>query len=116
MEARRLMPLPVGTFGGRVALLLIVATPAVGFAGAERLEPSPTPALGQRVFARECSACHTLAVWAPARLPGGSLRGYRMTARQIASFARVMPVREPLTRREIVAVSQYVARRERASG
>jgi hypothetical protein len=39
-----------------------------------------------------------------------------MTAREIASFARVMPVREPLTPPELLAVSQYVAKQERTSG
>ena len=103
----------VGRLGGGLALLLIVATPAAGFAGGQRRGPSPTRTLGQRVFVGECSGCHSMAARAPARLSGGSLRGYRLTAREIASFVRVMPVRRPLTPREVVAVSQYVARRER---
>jgi mono/diheme cytochrome c family protein len=105
----------VGRLGGGVALLLIVATPMAGFAGGDGRGPSPTRTLGQRVFAGECSGCHSMAARAPARLSGGSLQGYRMTAREIASFVRVMPVRKPLTPREVVAVSQYVAQRERAT-
>jgi mono/diheme cytochrome c family protein len=110
------MSLPAGRLTGSVALLLIVAAPTVGFAGGARRGPPPPATLAQRVFARECSGCHSMAVRAPARLSGGSLRGYRMTARQVASFVRVMPVREPLTPREIVAVSRYVAKRQRAAG
>jgi mono/diheme cytochrome c family protein len=111
------MSLPVGRFGAGVALLLIVAaTPTVGFGGGQGRGPSPTRTLGYLVFARECSGCHTMAARAPARLSGGSLRGYRLSARPIASFDRVMPVRALLTPREVVAVSQYVAKRQRATG
>jgi hypothetical protein len=39
-----------------------------------------------------------------------------MTAREIASFVRVMPVRTPLTPREVVAVSRYVEKQEHATG
>jgi len=110
------MSFRVRRWGGLVALLLIVGLPTVLFLAGGRGGSLPTGTLGQVVFARECSSCHTLAVETPRRLSGGSLRGYRMTAREIASFARVMPVREPLTPRELLAVSQYVAKQERTSG
>jgi mono/diheme cytochrome c family protein len=95
---------------------VIVALPTVVFLDSARGGPSPPGNLGRVVFAKECSSCHTLTVEAPTRLSGGSLRGYRLTAREIASFARVMPARVPLTPREVIAVSRYVAKRERPSG
>ncbi len=110
------MSVRIGRLGGGVALLLIVATSTVGFRGSESRGTSPTRTPGQLVFARECSGCHTMAAKAPLRLSGGSLRGYRMTAREIASFVRVMPVRTPLTPREVVAVSRYVEKQEHATG
>ena len=109
------MSFRVGRWACLVALLLIVALPTAVFLRGQRDGRFPPGGLGHIVFVRECSGCHTMAE-ERAGLSGGSRRGYRMTARDIASFARVMPVPEPLSPREIRAVSEYVAKQERPSG
>lgn len=58
---------------------------------------------GRQVFQRACAGCH-----ASDASPGGSLRSYRLTREQIASFARIMPVRPKLSDAEIAAVARYV--------
>jgi mono/diheme cytochrome c family protein len=63
---------------------------------------------GQRVFAASCAGCH-----AGRNPPGGDLRDMRLTAAEVESFARIMPVRRPLSDAELRAVSSWIAARER---
>jgi mono/diheme cytochrome c family protein len=87
----------------RVLLLLAVALSA-GCADGH------STARGRAVFDRSCSGCHTLSGH-DTSAPGGDLRVAHLTASDVASFARVMPVRPPLTPTEARAVGRYVASR-----
>ncbi len=70
-----------------------------------------TPAeRGRAIFDRSCAACHTLSGH-DTDAPGGDLGVGRLTASQVASFARVMPVDPPLDAADARAVGAYVASR-----
>jgi mono/diheme cytochrome c family protein len=96
-----------------VARLTLVATVAVvviaAVVGGLRLTRSGPD--GRAVFASSCAACHTLRGGSS---PGGDLTQNRLTAAEIASFARVMPVHPRLSDAEIRAVAAYVAARNDA--
>ena len=66
---------------------------------------------GRAIFYRSCAQCHTL-TGHDTTADGGDLAIGSLTAAQIASFTRVMPVRPRLTRDEIALVARYVAHRE----
>ena len=83
----------------RLALLAVVL--AVTGCGATRA------ARGRHVFDTRCTSCHTL-TGHDTTVEGGDLGTGCMTVAQVASFARVMPVR--LTRRQTNDVAIYVAR------
>jgi mono/diheme cytochrome c family protein len=89
----------------RTALALTAAAVAVlaGCGGHDRVS-------GRHVFETSCAGCH-----AGAHPVGGDLRDMRMSAADVASFARVMPVHPRLTAAEIAAVAAYVAARERTT-
>jgi mono/diheme cytochrome c family protein len=80
--------------------LLAVALATAGCGGSQL-------ARGHHVFATRCTGCHTL-TGHDTSVDGGDLGVGCMTAAQVASFARVMPVR--LTRRQTRDVAAYVAR------
>ena len=63
---------------------------------------------GRQVFEANCARCH-----AGPRPAGGDLRGFRLTAAEVESFARIMPVRRPLSDAELRAVARWVAAQER---
>ena len=63
------------------------------------------PSRGARVFVRACAGCHTLD-GRDTRAPGGDLAIARLTAAEVASFVRTMPVR--LTARDVAEVAAYV--------
>jgi mono/diheme cytochrome c family protein len=63
---------------------------------------------GRAVFDANCARCH-----AGAHPEGGDLRGFHLTAAQVESFARIMPVRRPLSDAELRAVARWIASRER---
>jgi mono/diheme cytochrome c family protein len=63
---------------------------------------------GRVVFQRSCAPCHTL-TGHDTNVPGGDLRLGHLTAADVASFARVMPVRPPLDAADTRAVARYVA-------
>ncbi len=65
---------------------------------------------GRAVFQRACSGCHTL-TGHDTPVAGGDLGAGRLTAAQVESFARVMPVHPRLTRAQMRAVASYVASR-----
>ena len=61
--------------------------------------------LGRSVFASACASCHTL-TGRDSDARGGDLAVAKLSARDIASFVRIMPVR--LSRADVEAVSAYV--------
>lgn len=65
---------------------------------------------GRAIFDRSCARCHTL-TGHDTSAPGGDLRAGRLTAADVASFARVMPVHPSLSAADARAVAQYVASR-----
>ena len=67
---------------------------------------------GHAIFEQECSSCHTL-TGHDTRIDGGDLAIARLRVADIASFARVMPVRRPLSNADAVAVARYVRARRR---
>ncbi len=85
--------------------VLAAAAAAAILAGCSGSRPS---AGGRAVFERSCSGCHTI-TGHDTKAPGGDLRVAHLTAFQVASFARVMPVRPPLDRAETQAVARFVA-------
>jgi mono/diheme cytochrome c family protein len=60
------------------------------------------------IFERSCASCHTL-TGHDTSAAGGDLRATRLTAADVASFARVMPVHPPLSAADARAVGRYVA-------
>lgn len=60
---------------------------------------------GKTVFASACTRCHTL-TGRDTTAPGGDLAIGDLSTRDIASFARVMPVH--LSRADVTAVAAYV--------
>jgi mono/diheme cytochrome c family protein len=65
------------------------------------------------VFARYCSACHSLIGNESMRRQGGDLVRYRMSAAQLLQFAREMPTRRALSPQELAAVVAYVQSAQR---
>jgi hypothetical protein len=65
------------------------------------------------VFARDCSACHSLIGNNSLRRQGGDLLTYRWTREPLLQFAREMPVRRPLTEAQLSAVVDYILALER---
>ena len=70
-----------------------------------------TKSPGKAIFDRACARCHTL-TGHDTKADGGDLAIGSLTAAQIASFARVMPVRPRLTGAELGLVARYVAHAE----
>jgi cytochrome c2 len=87
--------------------LLAAAGAAVLLAGCSGGHSS---ARGRTVFERSCARCHTLA-GRDTNAPGGDLRVGRLSAADVASFARVMPVEPPLSVADAESVGRYVAAR-----
>jgi mono/diheme cytochrome c family protein len=67
---------------------------------------------GKTVFVAACGGCHTL-TGRDSRAPGGDLAIATLSAADIASFVRVMPVH--LSRADVRAVSAYVHAATRSS-
>lgn len=93
-----------------IAITLAAALAFVLAACGTRERPSRPSALsGPAVFARDCSACHTLGAETGGQEPvGGSLRGYGLSAAQVERLTRVMPVAHPLSAADLRAVSAYI--------
>ncbi len=64
---------------------------------------------GAVVFARSCSACHSLVGNESLHRQGGDLLGYKMTRSQLLGFTRVMPTK-PLSDAQLDAVVEYILR------
>ena len=71
-----------------------------------------TASPGKKIFDRACAHCHTL-TGHDTKADGGDLAIGSLTAAQVASFTRVMPMRRRLTSAEIGLVARYVAHAER---
>ncbi|HEY8724905.1 MAG TPA: c-type cytochrome [Gaiellaceae bacterium] len=70
-------------------------------------------AAGSKIFSASCAGCHSL-TGRDTHAPGGDLGLAHLNERQVASFARIMPVHPPLSRASIVAVAAYVARAQKS--
>ncbi|HET7138496.1 MAG TPA: cytochrome c [Gaiellaceae bacterium] len=88
----------------RLVLLAAAAALLAGCAGGH------STARGRGVFERSCTSCHTL-TGHDTSARGGDLRAARLTAADVASFARIMPVRPPLSSADARAVGRYVVSR-----
>lgn len=66
-----------------------------------------TPQRGRAVFVNSCADCHTL-VGRDSGRDDGDLANPRLSVADLASFARVMPVRPTLSQADLLAVAQYV--------
>ena len=76
---------------------------------------TPSAPNGKTLFARDCSACHSLTgVESPKRQGGDLLHGDFSRAAML-QFTREMPVRPPLTAAELRRVSDYVVSVERSA-
>ena len=67
-------------------------------------------ARGDAIFEHSCAGCHTL-TGHDTSAPGGDLRTAHLGPADVASFARSMPVRPPLSAADARAVGRYVATR-----
>jgi mono/diheme cytochrome c family protein len=65
---------------------------------------------GHAIFEHDCSSCHTL-TGHETRVDGGDLAIADLRVADIASFARVMPLRQPLTQRDALIVARYIRSR-----
>ena len=99
----------VATTGAVVAVLL------AGCGGTPDGARSKLVVRGRKIFASECSGCHTL-VGREGRPVGGDLVLARLDEKDLASFARVMPTTRPLSPAAAAAVASYIAFRARAVG
>jgi mono/diheme cytochrome c family protein len=68
---------------------------------------------GHAIFTQQCSSCHTL-TGRETDVDGGDLAIARMSVADLVSFARVMPLRHPLSRTDALAVARYVHTRAAA--
>jgi mono/diheme cytochrome c family protein len=66
-------------------------------------------ARGREVFASQCSGCHTL-TGREHGASGGDLVLAHLQEKDLASFARVMPTKRPLSAEDARAVAAYVVR------
>ena len=60
------------------------------------------------VFARNCSACHSLIGNESRHRQGGDLVGYRLSRQELLEFTREMPTRRRPTASQLEAVVDYV--------
>ncbi len=70
---------------------------------------------GAALFARNCSLCHSLIGNESLRRQGGDLLGARLSRPILLQFTREMPVRRPLTERQLAQIVDYI-RQVQASG
>ena len=89
----------------------VALTVGLSGCGGSSQQPPPT---GQRLFAADCSACHSLSGSERPSRQGGDLRGLRISHAAMLQFVREMPVRHHLTDVQENAVAKYVLAIERA--
>ncbi|HEY5295233.1 MAG TPA: cytochrome c [Gaiellaceae bacterium] len=68
---------------------------------------------GREIFAQSCAACHTLAGRESGAV-GGDLVNVHLGVADLASFAKVMPVRPALSEPDALAVAKYIASVDRS--
>jgi mono/diheme cytochrome c family protein len=90
------------------AAALITAALALTACGcAHRAPASSELASGHPIYARSCSACHSL-TGHDTHASGGDLVNRNLTVADLASFARTMPIRPRLTAADADAVARYI--------
>jgi mono/diheme cytochrome c family protein len=89
------------------AALASAALALTAFGCAHRVPASSELASGHRIYAHSCSACHSL-TGHDTHSSGGDLANPNLTLADLASFARTMPVRPPLTAAHADAVARYI--------
>jgi mono/diheme cytochrome c family protein len=87
-------------------MLVSVVLAALALAGCGATA-SPGPS-GRAVFARACSACHSLTGHEDPRRQGGDLLGFHFGRVALVQFTREMPVRRRLSESGVQAVVSYV--------
>lgn len=93
--------------GIALCLAVIIAASGCGSTRTATSSRESVLARGRAVFARSCSACHTLTGHDRVAIGGDLVHPY-MTVADLASFARVMPVTPPLSHSEVTAVAKWV--------
>ncbi|MGZ4370235.1 MAG: c-type cytochrome [Gaiellaceae bacterium] len=88
-------------------LVVSAATCAVTGCGGQHSTRSAQLRAGREIYARSCAGCHTLN-GRESGAPGGDLVNTNLSLGDLASFARAMPVRPPLTVAQSNAVARYV--------
>ena len=97
----------------RLAVSATVAL-TVGCIGCGGSSQQPAPS-GQRLFAADCGACHSLSGDERPSRQGGDLRGLRISHVAMLQFVREMPVRHHLSAVQENGVAKYVLAIERAA-
>ena len=94
---------------GAAAALLAAALGAAFISGRHALghATSGEGDRGRRIYTQSCSTCHTL-TGHDTHAPGGDLLEADLSVADLASFARTMPIRPPLTAADAYAVARYV--------
>jgi mono/diheme cytochrome c family protein len=95
----------------RIGKACAAAASCVLLAGCGVTHPQP----GAALFARNCSLCHSLIGNESLRRQGGDLLRARRSRPILLQFAREMPVRRPLSERQLGQIVDYI-RRVQASG
>lgn len=90
-----------------IGVVCALAVGAPGCGGAGRASGAGALHRGRQIFVRSCAACHTLAGRERGAV-GGDLVALRLSVADLASFARVMPVRPRLSRADALAVAEYI--------
>ena len=90
-----------------MVLLVSAASAAVTGCGGQHSTRSAQLRGGREIYARSCAGCHTLN-GRESGAPGGDLVNTNLSLGDLASFARAMPVRPPLTVAQSNAVARYV--------
>jgi mono/diheme cytochrome c family protein len=93
------MPVAVPAIG------LVAALAVAGCGGGASISQTSEAA---HVFARNCSACHSLIGNESRHRQGGDLVGYRLSRQQLLEFTREMPTRRPLSSAQLQLVVEYV--------
>jgi hypothetical protein len=90
------------------AAALTTATLALTVSGCAHHGPaSAEPPSGHGIYTHSCANCHSL-TGHDTHAPGGDILNPNLTITDLASFARTMPVRPPLTTADDEAVARYI--------
>ncbi len=90
-----------------MAVVLGLATAACG-AGQRSGSPG-----GGALFDQACGSCHTISGVNTPSHQGGDLLTVHLRRSLLVQFAREMPLRRPLTRRELVTIVDYILAAQR---